>query len=536
MASVAVLVVGLVCGMILTNLLYNLYFHPLAKIPGPFFARVSSLPSFYHACRGHRHIWLSQNFQLYGAKFRATPNTVLFNSTEAYSAIYDSKGNFERSNAYHIFSRNVEDYNTLTTTDVHSHAKKRRYLKAVFTDRSMKAAASFIIRHVDRWIDLRSSSSEWSQPQDMSAHIGYLVFDTMNDLFYGNDLKTKECGPNQYRGIPDLIERYLAFQYPITKSPLRSLVLWLKPRGLNQLLDACSPPHVRDFYRFVRNSVEKRLELHNKHEGSDSKENVREDMFYFLLSSKDPETNGPAFTKRELMAESRLLLIASNDTTSTALCSILFYIGKYGHVYDKLTKEIRTTFACDEEIFPGPKLASCKYLRAVIEESLRMTPAGPSEPERVVLAGGAVIDGQVYPEKTIVGLPQWAYFHNEDIFEHAFLFDPERWIESPDNPVEKIHQLRRVFSPFHKGQYNCIGQGLALLDLSLTISRLLWKLDCRIAPGTKLGQGSRNSSWGMQDENVYQVTDLFVSGRQGPMMQFRRRTDVLGKTCEDDAI
>lgn len=51
----------------------------------------------------------------------------------------------------------------------------------------------------------------------MSSHFGYLVFDTMSDLFYGTDLKTKEKGPNEYRGIPALIERYLAFQYPVSK-------------------------------------------------------------------------------------------------------------------------------------------------------------------------------------------------------------------------------------------------------------------------------------------------------------------------------
>ena len=45
---------------------YNLYFSPLAKIPGPFFAKISSWPSFYHAVKGDRHIWIWQGFQKYG--------------------------------------------------------------------------------------------------------------------------------------------------------------------------------------------------------------------------------------------------------------------------------------------------------------------------------------------------------------------------------------------------------------------------------------------------------------------------------------
>lgn len=194
-------------------------------------------------------------------------------------------------------------------------------------------------------------------------------------------------------------------------------------------------------------------------------------------------------------------------------------------MYEKLVAEVRSTFKNEDEIVPGQKLSSCKYLKSVIDEGLRMTPSGPSEPERVVLTGGATIGGEFYPQGTIVGLPQWAYYHNGDIFESPFLFNPDRWMESADNSTENVHGLRRVFSPFHKGQHNCIGQGLALLNLSLTISRILWRLDCRIAPGTTLGEGSRTLGWGRDDNKVYQVKDFFVSGREGPVLQFRERLD-----------
>jgi hypothetical protein len=47
---------------------YNLWFHPLATQPGPFFARISGIPSFYHACKGDRHIWSWRQFQIYGER------------------------------------------------------------------------------------------------------------------------------------------------------------------------------------------------------------------------------------------------------------------------------------------------------------------------------------------------------------------------------------------------------------------------------------------------------------------------------------
>jgi len=51
---------------VFAKIIYNLFFHPLAGHPGPFLARISPWPNFYHAVKGDRHIWLWQNFQIYG--------------------------------------------------------------------------------------------------------------------------------------------------------------------------------------------------------------------------------------------------------------------------------------------------------------------------------------------------------------------------------------------------------------------------------------------------------------------------------------
>lgn len=46
---------------------YRLSLHPLAKFPGPFWARLTTFPSYWHTVKGDRHIWLWQLQQKYGS-------------------------------------------------------------------------------------------------------------------------------------------------------------------------------------------------------------------------------------------------------------------------------------------------------------------------------------------------------------------------------------------------------------------------------------------------------------------------------------
>ncbi|KAH6672865.1 cytochrome P450 monooxygenase-like protein [Halenospora varia] len=492
---------------------YNLFLHPLAKVPGPIFARVSGIPSWYHAIRSDRHIWIWQLNQIYGARVRIDPSTVIFFDPTSYNEIYSNSANVQRSRFYTALQRSHHERNTLTTVNTQLHAQKRKLLNLSFTEKSLRAASGFMMTHIDRWIELIvkecEGSTEWTAPKDFAERANVLVFDIMGDLCFGSSPNIKEPGKNPFKSMPHNIATYLKFWYPITRSPFLGLILWLRPRGFDALMAKITPPEIKAYYQFLREKPESQQRL---------------DMFHFLRESKNPDTGAPAYSQEELWAEANLLIIAGADTTAVSLCGIFFYLVRDQIRLEKLAHEIRSTFASASDIVPGQKLQSCTYLRACIDEGMRLTPAGPSELGREIKPGGATINGEHYPAGTVVGVAAWAQTRNE-VYRDPLVFRPERWIVDTASGVteENISLCRNNFHIFGRGPGSCPGKNMALLEMMLTVAKTLHRLDVRKAVGDTLGEGSPDQQWGQRDRNIFQMQDAYISILQGPTVQFRKR-------------
>ncbi|KAH7310529.1 benzoate 4-monooxygenase cytochrome P450 [Stachybotrys elegans] len=514
--------------LFIASALYNVYFHPLRKIPGPFWAKASEIPSWYHAAHGKRHIWLWQLFQIYGNTIRVGPNLVLFCDPEAYSAIYNMKSNVRRSVFYEGLTMNMQEKTTLNTIDPAEHAERRKKLNTCFTENSVNFVSAFISKHVDRWhhimLDEHNSVTEWSNSIDFGQKLDHLIFDIMGDLSFGRSFDLKETGENPLREVPQNITQYLKFYYPICRSPLLSLLIWLKPRGLDWLMQFITPRPVQEFNEFVSDSTTKRLELYKKQEGIPEHER-RRDMFYYLCKAHDPDTGLPAFNEDELRAEAAMFIVAGSDTTAVSLSGIFWYLIRAPRCYQKLVEELQRTFASANDIVYGPKLTGCTYMRACIDEGMRLVPPGPCELPREVLAGGLEVLGTFYPAGTIVGTAPWCDSRNADVYGDPGVFRPERWIvdEAAGTTKEMVAKIRTNFHPFLAGPGICAGRNVAMAEMMLIVAKTIFCFDLRKAPGSTLGEGRPELGWGQRERDQLQVVDAYISIKQGPVLQFRKR-------------
>lgn len=310
------------------------------------------------------------------------------------------------------------------------------------------------------------------------------------------------------------------------------------------------------FVKFVSRVVKERLDkedaVANSAAAADAADNdaakkptgaaPTDDVFANLARARDPET-GSGFSRDEIAAESATLIVAGSDTSSTAIAAALFYLAHNGAAYARAAAEVRAAFAasaagsdegsdsdCSDStlvsssssvVRMGAALASCAYLRACVDEALRMSPPVGSALWREALPGGCVVDGVRVEAGTDVGVAIYAIHHAADHFDAPWEYRPERWLEKGQGD-----RGREVFNPFSVGIRGCLGKGLAMTEIMLTVASLLNAGDFRLAEGQEtVGCGGKNGAeYGRHRQNEFQLWDHVTGQKHGPVLQFRKRT------------
>ena len=216
---------------------------------------------------------------------------------------------------------------------------------------------------------------------------------------------------------------------------------------------------------------------------------------------------------------------AGSDTLATAISASFFYLLDNPATLAELSAEIRATFPDVDDIRIGPKLSTCQYLHAVIDEAMRLSPSIAGILPREALAGGVQIDGNCFPAGTILGTPHYAIHHNEAYYPDPFTFNPSRWIEGREEATttSSVKLAQSAFCPFSAGPRTCVGKSLAYVEMKIILARVVWLYEMRLKEGSNLGAGNPTLGSGRTRSNEFQMLDKFSSKTDGPMVEFKAR-------------
>jgi cytochrome P450 len=312
----------------------------------------------------------------------------------------------------------------------------------------------------------------------------------------------------------------------IAWAPYAAFWVWLKPRGLDFLLQYAVPAKMIQWQKFVAANLENRTKVQEDVQKGLRPE--RKDFFHYLFGTKDPETGKLGYDLYELFNECEILIIAGSDTTAIVTAAMSFYLAHNPRIQEKLAAEILSTFSSASDIAGGAKLHNCKYMRAFIYETLRMAPPVPADLARTVRAGGTTVEGQFFPEGTLLSISPYCLSYNSDVYPEPYTFRPERWLTREDDPegssAEEVALAESGHCAFSSGSRGCVGKNMAWLEMEIVLAKMIHALEIRPDPVDKTGAGGPALGEGRREVGQYQLYDAFVAMRYGPLVQFKERS------------
>ncbi|OAL02174.1 putative benzoate 4-monooxygenase cytochrome P450 [Phaeosphaeriaceae sp. SRC1lsM3a] len=443
--------------------IYRVYFHPLAKFPGPKLAALTFWYEFYYEIFPHKwqYVWkIKQLHEQYGPIVRINPIHLHIHDHSYVDAIYASGPNHRRDrDPWYHHSGSVALAGTMLEAINHDlHRTRRASVANFFSKRSINALAPLVVSSVEKLLARLRAETD---PVVLNDAYAAMTMDIVCTYCFGTNMDSLSR--------PEYGKEWLfALHNGIQMRPLGRQFPWL----INTLLDI--PPSVvarfdPDMARII---AWPRLMLPTikailagEEKGSAQRTVFHEIRDFGGLSKEEMEP-------MRLMAEGHVLLGAGTETTARTLAVTTFYLMKNHDVGERLRAELKTVMPRRDSMVDLPALEALPYLGAVINEGLRVAHGVSSRQPRVATHEDLVYKNWTIPRGTPVMQSSYLLHTDSSVFPDPFAFKPERWIENPE--------LKRYLFAFSRGGRGCLGMNLAVSELYFAIALIWRRLDIEI--------------------------------------------------------
>ena len=127
--------------LLLAHILHHVLFHPLARIPGPWLAKFTSVWTLYHSYAGDEATLITSHHfpdhETNNPVVRVGPNEVTISDGAALAPIYSEKGGFRKADCYRNFD--IDGFPSLfSQTDKDSRAPRAKAIVGMFSTKALK--------------------------------------------------------------------------------------------------------------------------------------------------------------------------------------------------------------------------------------------------------------------------------------------------------------------------------------------------------------------------------------------------------------
>ncbi|KAF2488652.1 cytochrome P450 [Lophium mytilinum] len=444
----------------------------LRRFPAPSVAGFTNIWMMYQQYNHNRVLATHDAHQKLGKAVRVGPNHLSFISRQAVKDIYGHGTAAQKDKFYISFTGTHES--SLDSTDRQAHGEKRKRLAAAFAQKRVSDMEYLVSDDVQKLVNRFDEAILNDKVINVRWYINMLLFDLTGHLVFSQSLGCVERGDDMMVAQKLDGTKYETKPANALRNSLRigSTMGWAPSLfQLNKRLTWWHPGWKggADFNSIVLHMVRTRLE--KEQQGAELN-----DFFKSLVWTKD---GGPLGLEiGEMVAECALLLNAGSDTTTIVLVGTMFLLTKWPDAAKKLREELDMALGDDFDGVPAfDSVKNLPYLRACVDEAMRMRPPLRGGLPRVTPKEGMQIDGEWIAGNTTVSVPTYSLHHDADLFKDPWTYRPERWLE------ENAAELQSVFIPFSAGGRGCIGRNVSYLELLVVVSTLMRRYDFEFEAG-----------------------------------------------------
>uniref|UniRef100_W8BXE1 Putative cytochrome P450 311a1 n=2 Tax=Ceratitis capitata TaxID=7213 RepID=W8BXE1_CERCA len=206
-------------------------------------------------------------------------------------------------------------------------------------------------------------------------------------------------------------------------------------------------------------------------------EGIRKQRRTLLDTLLTTQIDGEQLTRSDICDEVNTFVFAGVDTTTAAMCFVLYSLGKYPLEQQKLLVEIR-------EVVHGEltteAVNSLTYLDMFLKEVLRFYTVVPLTGRQTTEE--TVIGGRRYCAGITLWINLYGLAHDERYFDEPHEFRPLRFAQTQSERLPPY-----VYIPFSGGPHICIGRKYALLIMKIITVQILRKFEVKLRdPAEKL--------------------------------------------------
>lgn len=437
------------------------------------FAGFTNLSFMLEAHRGFRSKRLEELHKIHPV-IRTGPNSLSFGSTQAIKDIY-GHGTPCLKDGQYIETAGTH-YHLADVIDRQDHARKRKVLSSAYALKNLEEwefkvadKTARIIKQFDRaaatpgsTVDYRSWTNFFTI--DAIADIGLSY--RLGFLDAGNDLCLSE------RTDGTIIEvNFRESLYAGARAQSRLVWTYDWYKILDKVARIVSPYYGRlgrqnDAYNgIVWHLARERLKRYHRGEDLD-------DFFQALMEDKAGKPHSLEWG--EIVAEVSIMMNAGSTTTAIAMANVMFQLLRNPRCLATLREEIDAVVDDDEVVVPYEKVRHLPYLRACLDESLRLFPPTSHGLPRITPDEGCTINGDNIPGNTTVSISAYVAHHDENVFPEPNKYLPERWLG------EAGKALQPYFVAFSAGARGCIGRNISYLEQTVLLASMVRRYEFQL--------------------------------------------------------